>query len=121
VSGTTSTRSREALAMTIERRDDVPKPSYLPANPSVGELVTEIDRARHDAAHTLEALVEKLDVKARVKHETQARRQQVVAATPESVAKALGKTAEYTKRVPVPARIGAAVVLVFLLLWRRRR
>ena len=60
--------------MTIERRDDVPKPSYLPPNPSVGELVTEIDRARHDAAHTLEALVEKLDVKARMKHETQQRK-----------------------------------------------
>ena len=113
--------------MTIERRDDVPKPSYLPSNPSVGELVTEIDRARHDAAHTLEALVEKLDVKARMKHETQqrvanlqAKRQQLSDATPDSVAKALGKATEFAKRVPVPARIGVAVVLVFLLVRRRR-
>ncbi len=113
--------------MTIERRDDVPKPSYLPPNPSVGELVTEIDRARHDAAHTLEALLEKLDVKARMKHEThqrmadlQAKRQQLVDATPDPVVKALDKAGEFAKRVPVPARVAAAAVLVFLLFRRRK-
>lgn len=104
----------------------VPQPDTLPPNPSVGELVTEIDRARHDAAHTLTALVEKLDVKTRVKHETnkkladlQERRQRFLDSTPEGVAKTLGKAAELAKRVPVPAQIGAVVVLLLLL--RRRR
>jgi hypothetical protein len=103
-------------------------PDPLPPNPSVGELVTEIDRARHDAAHTLTALVEKLDVKARVKHETerkladlQNRRQRVMDSTPEGVAKALGKAAEIAKRVPIPAQIGAAVLLLLLIRRRRHR
>lgn len=107
--------------MTVERRDDVPKPSSLPPNPSVGELVTEIDRARHDAARTLSALVEKLDVKTRVKQETQARRQRLVAATPDPVVTAVGKATGYAKRVPVPAWLGVAVVTVVFLLIRRRR
>lgn len=107
--------------------EPVPAPSYLPPNPSVGELVTEIDRARHEAAHTIEALVEKLDVKARVREKTrsqvaelQAKRQQVMDAAPESVAKALGVAGDYAKRVPVPARIGIAVVVLLLLRkWRK--
>jgi thioredoxin-like negative regulator of GroEL len=100
--------------------EPVLEPSYLPPNPSVGELVTEIDRARHDAAHTVAALVEKLDVKARVRDETRSKlvdlRQRVDAA-PQPVGKAL----DYAKRIPVPARYAIAAAVLLLLLLRRRR
>ncbi|HEX3593031.1 MAG TPA: DUF3618 domain-containing protein [Pseudonocardiaceae bacterium] len=126
-------RREKSLPAVPDRRppqhveaEPVPKPSYLPSNPSVGELVTEIDRARHDAAHTIEALVEKLDVKARVREKTrsqvadlQVKRQQLMDSAPESVAKALGVAGGYAKRIPMPVGVGIVVVLLFLL--RRRR
>jgi hypothetical protein len=97
----------------------VPQPSYLPPNPSVGELVTEIDRARHEAARTVTALVAKFDVKTKMRADTHDRvavvREQVVAATPDSLAKSLGALARYAKRMPVPVRIGAVLVLMVLL------
>jgi hypothetical protein len=108
----------------------VPKPSYLPPNPSVGELVTEIDRARHEAARTMTALVAKLDVQTRVRQKTALRlngrkvaalRTRVVDATPEPVTSALGTAIDYAKRVPVPARILLAVVLLRWFSARRRR
>lgn len=100
--------------------EPVPTPSYLPPNPSVGELVTEIDRARHDAAHTVEALVGKLDVRTRARDTVQARRKQIVAATPESVAKGVGVASQYAKRVPVPAWLGLVVALIVLRKLRKR-
>jgi hypothetical protein len=104
----------------------VPQPSYLPPNPSVGELVTEIDRARHEAAHTMTALVAKLDVQSRMRHsandriaalrratpDVRALRARVVDVTPEPVANALGTVVGYAKRVPLPARVLIAVLLL---------
>lgn len=39
----------------------------LPVKANVGELVTEIDSTRHAAARTVGALVERVDVKSRVR------------------------------------------------------
>jgi hypothetical protein len=115
----------------------VPEPSYLPPNPSVGELVTEIDRARHDAARTISALADKFDVKARVQRrahdqfdalgwdsrrvaaDLRALRDRLLDTAPEPVQKALVTTVRYAKQVPVPVRIG--VVIVLLRWWRGRR
>lgn len=104
------------------------KPSALPPNPSVGELVTEIDRARHDAARTVAALAAKLDVKTQVQRKAQNRLdtlrsngRRLVDATPEPVAHALGTAAQYAKRVPVQARIAAVVILLAWLGTRRGR
>jgi hypothetical protein len=83
----------------------VPEPSYLPPNPSVGELVTEIDRARHEAAHTLNALVRKFDKPA--------------LRTPLSMARPLGTVTRHTRRLPLPVWIFGALLL--LRWWRRRR
>jgi hypothetical protein len=104
----------------------VPKPSNLPPNPSVGELVTEIDRARHEAARTVTALVAKLDVQTMVRQNPAGRkvaalRTRVVDVTPEPVTNALGTAIGYAKRVPVPVRILLAVVLLRWFSARRRR
>ena len=117
----------------------VPEPSYLPPNPSVGELVTEIDRARHEAARTLTALVDKLDVTAMMRRrsghgatvlgwdgpallaELRTLRGHVVDATPEPVADAVGTARRYVRRVPMPVRIVAVLVLLRVVRSRRRR
>jgi len=79
----------------------VPEPSYLPPNPSVGELITEIDRARHEAVRTLHALATKYDRPA--------------VRTSLSLARPLGTVA---RRIPVPLWIVFAFVLLH---WLRRR
>lgn len=83
----------------------VPEPSYLPPNPSVGELVTEIDRARHEAARTVNALVRKFDKPA--------------LHAPLSVARPLGTVTHRIQRVPGPVWIVG--VLLLLRWWRRHR
>lgn len=92
--------------MTREHdRDVVPEPSALPANPSVSELVAEIDRTRHEAARTVAALTDKL------------------AATrpPTSMAGAMGMVAARVRRVPRPVwLVTAAVVLGWWLRHRSR-
>jgi hypothetical protein len=52
-------------------------PSELPENPSVGELVSEIDRARHEVARTAGALADKMDVRSRVEQVAGERVEQV--------------------------------------------
>jgi hypothetical protein len=117
----------------------VPQPSELPPNPSVGELVTEIDRARHEAARTVAALVEKFDVKTRVRrtaHERMAAlpfdgqrvvtelrtmRTRAAGATPESVARAMGTAVQYARRIPAPVQVLAVVVLLRWIGTRRKR
>lgn len=114
----------------------VPEPSYLPPNPSVGELVTEIDRARHDLAHTVNALVGKLDVKATMKRRThdqvqslrwngrrvaadlRAIRTEVLESMPPQVAGGLAAAGRTAQRVPPQAWVA---VVVGLLLVRKIR
>jgi hypothetical protein len=91
--------------MTARKPDRIPEPSYLPPNPSVGELRAEIDRTRHEAARTVTALTRKLAPPA--------------IPTPTTVAASMGIATRYARRVPTPAWI--AVVLLLLLWWRRRR
>jgi len=86
------------------RKPAVPALSYLPPDPSVGELVTEIDRARHEAARTLDALVTKFDRPA--------------VRTSLSLARPLGAAGLLVRRIPVPWWI---VVTLLLLRWFRRR
>lgn len=99
------------------------EPSNLPPNPSIGELVTEIDRARHEVAMTLTALADKTDVRARLERSANERiaglRQRRDELVPVPVARALGTVTGYAKQVPVPVRLAAVVVL--LTLWRVRR
>jgi hypothetical protein len=83
----------------------VPEPSYLPPNPSVGEVVTEIDRARHEAARTMTALVRKFDKPA--------------LRTSLAMARPLGTVARRAPRMPLPVWISGALLL--LRWWRRRR
>jgi cellulase/cellobiase CelA1 len=117
----------------------IPEPSYLPPNPSVGELVTEIDRARHEAAHTVTALVAKLDVQARMKSgandriaalgwdgrriaaDVRALGTKVANATPAPVASAMGTAVDYARRIPLPARVLLAVLLLRWFSARRKR
>lgn len=91
----------------MSKHDDkgIPQPSALPENPSVGELRTEIDRARHDAAHTVTALTKKLDT--------------AVSQAPTTVATAVGTSARQAIRPSVLVWFGCAVVLV--IWWRRRQ
>lgn len=116
-----------------------PEPSELPPNPSMGELVTEIDRARHDAAKTAAALADKFDVRARVSRrahdqldalrwdgrrvaaDLRSLRDQVADVTPESVAKALHTALDYARRIPVPVRVAIAVVLIRMMWPRGKR
>jgi hypothetical protein len=94
------------------------EPSYLPPNPSVGELVTEIDRARHDAAHTVAALADRLDPRPAML----ARSRRITSVAPAPVATALTGISRTTQRIPPRARIAMAVApLLLLLFWLRRR
>jgi hypothetical protein len=79
------------------------EPSALPPDPSIGELVTEIDRARHDAAHTVNELSRRLDPRTKV---------------PEPVRNYTRTAIGYAKQVPMSVWITAAVV--FMLALRRR-
>lgn len=91
--------------MTEPGADAVPEPSYLPPNPSVGEVVTEIDRARHEAARTLNALVRKFDKPA--------------LRTSLSVARPSSAVTQRLQRVPRPVWIVG--VLLLWRWWRRHR
>ncbi len=88
----------------------VPEPSYLPPNPSVGELVTEIDRARHEATRTMTALTRKFD--------TPAVRTAASMTRPLAHYARVGVVAGYARRVPTPVWIIA--VLMLFRWWRRR-
>jgi hypothetical protein len=95
-----------------ERDEVVPEPSYLPPNPSVGELVTEIDRARHEAARTMTALVRKFDRPA-------LRKPLAVARPLANVRRPLANVRRHAPRLPLPVWIiGAFLVLRW---WRHRR
>ncbi|HEX3646863.1 MAG TPA: hypothetical protein VHV49_00470 [Pseudonocardiaceae bacterium] len=94
------------------------EPSALPPNPSVGELVTEIDRARHEAAHTVAALAERLDPRPAVL----ARSRQLTGVTPAPVSTALTGIGQQARRLPPRIRLGIVIApLVLMLLWLRRR
>jgi hypothetical protein len=92
--------------MTDRKDGTVVRPSTLPPNPSVGELVTEIDRARHDAVRTVNEIAGRLDVTGRV---------------PRPVLESLRTAVQYAKQIPVPLRIAIVVVLWRSLRRRRRR
>ena len=77
------------------------EPSELPPNPSIGELNTEIDRARHDAARTMTALVQKFDKPVLHKSLSVARRQ--------------------TPKVPGQVWLGAVALLFLLRWWHKHR
>jgi hypothetical protein len=83
----------------------VPEPAYLPPNPSLGEVVTEIDRARHETARTVHALARKFDKPA--------------LRAPLSMARPLGAVTRRTRRIPLPVWIFGALLL--LRWWRGRR
>ena len=93
--------------MTDRKKEPaVPEPSYLPPNPSVGELNTEIDRARHEAMRTMNALAKKFDRPA--------------VRTSIAVARPLATPARYARRVPVVAWIAIALMLLRWMRHRRR-
>ena len=110
----------------------------LPPNPSVGELVTEIDRARTGAARTAHELREKLDPRRRfgpaAKRETQnlrwdgrriladlrAVKQRALDAAPQPVATGVQTVSDTTRRVPIGVPLGVAAVLMTWR-WRRRK
>jgi hypothetical protein len=113
----------------------IPQPSTLPPNPSVGEIMTEIDRARHDMARTVNELVGKLDVKAAVQrkahHQVESLRwngrrmaadlreirKMVLESVPPQLAGGLAVAGQSARKVPPQAW----VAIVLLLLRRRRR
>lgn len=77
----------------------------LPPNPSVGELVTEIDRARTGAARAAGELLEKVDVRQRIRATTKDR---------------VNMTRELMRRNG-PRLAGVLAALAGLLWWRRHR
>jgi hypothetical protein len=82
------------------------EPSELPPNASVSELNAEIDRARHEAAHTVTALVRKFDRPALHK----------------PLAKALPVARRTRDATPhVPWQVWVAVLFLLLRWWRKRR
>lgn len=119
--------------------DGVTGPGELPPNASVGELVTEIDAARHEAARTVGALVDRVDVKSRVKRATHERAQalrwdgrrlaadlrtsgqQLLDAAPDPVAKAARAGAKAGQRAPWQVWAGLVALLAALWAWRRHR
>lgn len=76
----------------------------LPPNPTVGELVTEIDRARTGAARAAGELLEKVDVRRRIRDTTKDR---------------VATTRELMRRNG-PGLAGLLAALAGLLWWRRR-
>lgn len=105
--------------MSHRRDRDELEPYALPPNPSVGELVTEIDRARHETAHTLAELAERLDPRPAVL----ARSRQLTGAAPAPVVSALTEIGQQARRIPPRVRVAITIapVLLLLLWWRRRR
>ncbi|HEX3786337.1 MAG TPA: DUF3618 domain-containing protein [Pseudonocardiaceae bacterium] len=124
-----------------------PVPQALAPDASVGEIVAEIDRARHDAADTVAALVAKLDVSAQVRRRTSSRlllvgensqvralsgrtrqvtgelrkaRDKALAAAPAPVATGAARAADLFARVPVQARIAVLVVVLLRIMQLRR-
>jgi hypothetical protein len=94
------------------------EPTALPPNPSVGELVTEIDRARHDAAHTIAALADRLDPRPALR----TRSRHLTAATPAPITTALHGISRNARRLPPRVRLVVAGTPILLaLLWLRRR
>lgn len=59
---------RPSVAGSDGRFEPIPDSlaTQLPEKPSVGELIEEIDRARHEAARTAGALADKLNVRSRI-------------------------------------------------------
>lgn len=91
--------------MSKRGHDKALEPSFLPANPSVGELMTEIDRTRHEAARTIGALAAKLEATRPV--------------SPTRVARRMGTAVDQARRFPLLAWLVA--VLLLALWWRHRR
>ena len=99
------------------------------------EIRAEIEQTRSDLGETVDALTNKVDVKAQARQKVESVKStvsdkagQAKAAAPAPVQKALDKTGEVTapalqKAAPYRKQIavGAAVVLAVLLFWRRRR
>lgn len=118
--------------------EGVTGPGELPVNASMGELVTEIDSARHAAARTWGTLVDRVNVRSRVKrathHRTQALRwdgrrlaadlrnggRQLLESTPEPVVKAAKASARAGQRAPWQVWAGLAAVLVLVREWRKK-
>jgi uncharacterized protein (TIGR03382 family) len=94
----------------------------LPPNPSVGELVTEIDRARHQVGRTAAALADKMDVKKRAQRATRDR-VQALRWDSRRLRQDLGipVLVRLAGKVPPPVLAAAAGVLVVSWLIRRRR
>lgn len=94
----------------------------LPPDPSVGELVTEIDRARHQVGRTAATLVDKIDVQKRARRAT---RDRIQALRRDS--RRLRKDLRVpvlvglAGKVPPPVFAAAAGILVLGWLLRRRR
>lgn len=85
-------------------KETTPEPSNLAPDASIGELVTEIDRTRHEAARTVAALTKKIETSQPV--------------SPTAAAKAVGTVTQRARQVPKPVWLGAVLVLV---VWLRRR
>ena len=121
-----------------ERSEELPQPSALPPNPSVGELVTEIDRARHDAARTAAALVDRVNIKSRaqrylhdhvgilrtlrwdgrrLRHDLRAGARQLTETVPSPITNAVS----LVRRLPRWVSIGVPVMLLLRTVIRRRR
>jgi hypothetical protein len=119
--------------------DGVTGPGELPVNASMGELNTEIDLARHEAARTLGALMDRVDVKSRVRRATHERVQalrwdgrrlaadlraggvQLLDAAPDPVATGVRRAADAGRRAPWQLWAGLVVLLLVLRSWRRHR
>jgi ElaB/YqjD/DUF883 family membrane-anchored ribosome-binding protein len=86
------------------------------------EIRTEIEQTREHLGETVEALAEKTDVKAQVRERTQAVKEAVTQATPESVGAGAEQIGSAVRTRPLPfATIGAFTggMLVGWLLGRR--
>lgn len=107
---------------------DTPPPSK---DAGAAEIEADIERTRADLGHTVEALTEKLDVKAQAQHkldDVKQRATEQTRAVRERGSELLGRAQDVATdeqgAVTPPVVIGAsvvAVVAVALLIWRSRR
>jgi hypothetical protein len=117
----------------------VPQPSALAPDASVGEILAEIDRNRHDAAKTVAALADRFTIKSqatrrvrsrlqalrwdsgRVAQDMRAARTEATEAIPPGYADLARKAAELVRGLPRWATIGVPATLVLLLVLRSKR
>ncbi len=117
----------------------VPQPSALAPDASVGEVMAEIDRTRHEAAKTVAALADRFTIKSqatrrvrnslhalhwdsgRVRQNVRAVGSEASEAIPPGYTDLAGKAVDLVRRLPRWVTIGVPAVLILRTILKSRR